>query len=243
MWYYAQDKSLITLSITKKDDTTCTLSGSIQAERNGAPYQYNISAFDFAYSETDTPVVPDPDPYRFEPAQATTLNFLADVIHFRQRTNYIEVTLNEMANETYNWIELRLLSDTMAMPAGNYTINNSAAPQSLTASKGYLGATNGDDPCYVAIRADLDSWGQYTPYYLQSGTLTVSYNTLGDSITISGTAYSHNGSTIQIYAKSYNMLYVPEEQKTEPEFVTLAIDTVLITSHYLPKRLVRLNTQ
>ena len=229
MWYYAQDKSLITLSITKKDDTTCTLSGSIQAERNGATYQYNIPAFDFAYSETDTPVVPDPDPYRFEPAQATTVNFLADVINFRQRTNYIEVTLNEMANETYNWIELRLLSDTMAMPAGNYTINNSAAPQSLTASKGYLGATNGDDPCYVAIRAELDNWGQYTPYYLESGTLTVSYNTLGDSITISGTAYSHNGSTIQIYAKSYNMLYVPEEQKTEPEFVTLAIDTVLIT--------------
>ena len=151
------------------------------------------------------------------------------VVNFRQREGYIEITLNEMANETYNWIELRLLSDTMAWQAGTYAIESSGIAGSLTASKGYLGGTRGDDPCYLAIRADKESWGQYTPYYLQSGTVEVSYNAVGDTIIVSGSALSYNGSTVQFTARSYNMLFVPEEQPRQPEFVNLAIDTVLIT--------------
>ena len=230
MWYSCYDDSEISLTITQKDDSTCTLTGSIQAWRSGKSYTYIISAFDFAYSEKE-PVVPEPekDPYRFEPAEADTFGFKADVIHFRERTEYIEVTLNEMANETYDWIELRLLSDTMSMPAGTYPIDSSAQAGTLTASKGYLGGTLGDDPCYVAIRGSKDEWGQYTPYYLESGALKVSYNEIGDTILISGQVVSHNGSVINVYAKSYNMLYVPEETPPEPEHVQLAIDTVLIT--------------
>ena len=151
------------------------------------------------------------------------------MVNFRQREGYIEITLNEMANETYDWIELRLLSDTMAWQAGTYAIDNSGTAGSLTASKGYLGNTRGDDPCYLAIRADKENWGQYTPYYLQSGTVEVSYNAVGDTIIVSGTAQSYNGSTVQFAARSYNMLFVPEEQPRQPEFVNLAIDTVLIT--------------
>ena len=151
------------------------------------------------------------------------------MINFRQREGYIEVTLNEMANETYDWIDLRLLSDTMLMPTGVYTINDTYAPGTLTASKGYLGGTKGDDPCYVAIRADKEDWGQYTPYYLESGSLTASLNAKGDSIRIAGTVYSHNGSTINVNAYGYNMLYVEDEQPKEPEQVVLGIDTVVIT--------------
>ena len=228
MWYYPEEDAPISLSIVKKDETTCTLSGSITATRNGTAYTYNISAFDFAYAEGDVTPEPDKDPYRFEPAVASLIPFTADVIHFRERTDYIEVTLNEMANESYDWIELRLLSDTMAMPAGVYTIDDSGAAGSLTASKGYL-VTKEDDPCYVAIRGDKEDWGQYTPYYLTSGSLTVRYNATGDSIFISGDVKSHNGSVIRVNAGSYNMLYVPEEQPKEPEDVTLAIDTVVIT--------------
>jgi hypothetical protein len=157
------------------------------------------------------------------------VNFTADVVHFRERNDYIEVTLNEMAHETYDWIELRLLSDTMDMPAGVYTIDSTGAIGTLSASKGYLGGTAGDDPSYVAIRGDREHWGQYTPYYLQSGSLTVRFNEKGDTIYIAGTALSHNGSTIHISAQSYNMLYVEEEQPKEPEFVALTIDTVAIT--------------
>ena len=222
MWYYPEEDAAISLSIVKKDETTCTLSGSITASRNGTAYTYTVSAFDFAYAETDV-----------EPTYVTSAtmpaHFIADVINFRQREGYIEVTLNEMANETYDWIDLRLLSDTMLMPTGVYTINDTYAPGTLTASKGYLGGTKGDDPCYVAIRADKEDWGQYTPYYLESGSLTASLNAKGDSIRIAGTVYSHNGSTINVNAYGYNMLYVEDEQPKEPEQVVLGIDTVVIT--------------
>lgn len=229
MWYDCYEDSPISLSIVSNGDGTCTLSGSITATRNNTAYTYNIAEFTFDYEEG--PVTPDPgqDPYRFEPATPTTINFIGDVVNFRERTGYIEVTLNEMANETYDWIELRLLSDELAMPAGDYTINDSDAKGSLTASKGYLGSTLGDDPCYVAIRADKEDWGQYTPYYLESGTLNVAYNAKGDTIFVTGTAISHNGSTINVNVRSYNMLYDPYAIPPEPEFVTLAIDTVMVT--------------
>ena len=229
MWYYPEENAPISLSIVQKDETTCTLSGLITATRNGTAYTYVIAPYDFAYAEGPVDPEPEKDPYRFEPTEQTTVDFVADVVNFRDRETYIEVTLNEMEHETYDWIELRLLSDTMDMPAGHYTIDSTYAAGTITASKGYLGSTYGDDPSYVAIRADKESWGQYTPYYLASGSLSVSYNAKGDTILIAGTATSHNGSTINVNAKSYNMLYVEEEDPKEPEHVTLAIDTVMIT--------------
>ena len=45
----------------------------------------------------------------------------------KRREKKLTDALNEMANETYDWIELRLMSDTMEMPAGNYIINDSYA--------------------------------------------------------------------------------------------------------------------
>ena len=228
MWYYPDPDATISLTITNNGDGTCKLSGSIDATRNEVTYTYVIAPYDFEYDAEDIPE-PQEDPYRFEPKEVTSIQFSADVVNFRQREGYIEITLNEMANETYNWIELRLLSDTMAWQAGTYAIESSGIAGSLTASKGYLGGTRGDDPCYLAIRADKENWGQYTPYYLQSGTVEVSYNAVGDTIIVSGTALSYNGSTVQFAARSYNMLFVPEEQPRQPEFVNLAIDTVLIT--------------
>ena len=228
MWYYPEPDATISLTITNNGDGTCKLSGSIDATRNEVTYTYVIAPYDFEYDAEDIPE-PQEDPYRFEPKEVTSIQFSADVVNFRQREGYIEITLNEMANETYDWIELRLLSDTMAWQAGTYVIESSGTAGSLTASKGYLGGTRGDDPCYLAIRADKENWGQYTPYYLQSGTVEVSYNAVGDTIIVSGTALSYNGSTVQFAARSYNMLFVPEEQPRQPEFVNLAIDTVLIT--------------
>ncbi len=229
MWYECSEEAEISLSIASDSNGTCTLQGKIDATRNGTTYTYIIAPFTFAY--TEEPAVPQlgEDPFRFEPDDPVNISFSADVVHFRERTGYIEITLNEMANETYDWIELRLLASRMAMPAGTYAINNSGDSASLTASKGYLGGTQGDDPCYLAIRKDKENWGQYTPYYLESGSLTVSYNAKGDTIFIAGQALSHNGSAITIQARSYNMLYDPYEVTPEPEKVALAIDTVAIT--------------
>ena len=230
MWYSPQEDASILLTVTQKDEHTCTLSGSIQADRNGTTYTYVLSPFDFAYSESgNTDPTPGEDPFRFEPAQATTIDFVADVVHFREREGYIEVTLNKMADESYDWIELKLLSDALAMPAGIYPINATGAQGSLTASKGYLDGNTVDDPCYVAIRGNKEDWGQYTPYYLESGSLTVSYNEKQDSILITGNAVSHNGTAVKITAKSYNMLYDPYDIPPVAEQVELGIDTVVIT--------------
>ncbi len=227
MWYYPEDTHTITLKIVKKNETTCTLSGSIQAARAGTTYTYDIVAFDFAYSEDGTPD-PEPDPYRFEPTTATTINFVGDVVSFKQKqTGYVNITLNEMANETYDWIELDLRSDELAWPAGTYPINESGSINTLTASDGYLGSQN-DDPCYLAVRGDKDNWGQYTPYYFVSGSLTVAYNTKTDTIFVTGQATSYNGTKVNINVKSYNNLYVPEDEPKEPEIVTLDIDSVVI---------------
>ncbi len=227
MWYNCASDADITLTITQKDETTCTLSGSIQATRKGTTYTYNIANFDFAYAESGEGTEPEKDPYRFEPETATTVDFIADVVAFKQKTGFINITLNEIEHETYDWIELNLLSDELTWPAGSYAINNSGNQGTLTASKGYLGAQN-DDPCYVAVR-DKDAWGQYTPYYLESGTIVVSYNQKTDSIFVTGQAISHNGSTVNINVRSYNMLYDPDEAPKEPEFVTLTIDSVVVT--------------
>lgn len=228
MWYYPEMDAVITLTIAVKNASTCTLSGSIQATRNEVTYTYDIAAFDFAYSETEVPDPEPVDPYRFEPATATTINFVADVVNFKQKDGIINITLNEMANETYDWVELNLISDELAWPAGTYTISDKGTANTLTASKGYVGVQN-DDPCYVAIRADKDNWGQYTPYYLISGSLTVAYNTKTDSIFVTGQAKSKNGTTVNINVRSQNMLYVEGDEPKQPEKVTLTIDTVLIT--------------
>lgn len=229
LWYYPDESASVSLSIVSNGDSTCTLSGSIQASRAGTQYTYTIAPFDFAYSEAPVDTVPELDPYRFEPTTPTHVDFVADVVNMRYRQDgYISMTLNEMAGETYDWIELNLISDTLAVPAGTYAISNSREPATLTASRGYLGMQN-DDPCYLAIRGDREEWGAYTPYYLVSGSMSVSYNDLGDSIFVSGSAVSYYGTTVSFSAASYNMLYVREEEPRQPEKVSLSIDTVQVT--------------
>lgn len=234
--FYCYDSDNTMLTLESNGDGTTTISGQMEVENypDEGTTIYQVGAFAFEYIEEDVPPTPPENPYRFEPTRDTTLTFVADVIHFRQRTDYIEITLNEMTDETYNWIELRLLSDTLDWKAGTYAINHSGEQGSLTASQGYLGQQT-DDPCYVALRDTGEySWGQYTPYYLMSGSLSVSYNEKGDSIFVQGKATSKNGSVFTIVASSYNMLYQEEEEPREPEFVELAIDTVMIT--YVPDK-------
>ncbi|MCQ2348270.1 MAG: hypothetical protein MJZ65_03680 [Paludibacteraceae bacterium] len=234
--FYCVESNNNLLTLAYNGDGTTTISGQLEVENypDEGTTVYQVSAFSFEYSEKDVPPTPPEDPYRFEPAKDTAVTFVADVVNFRQRTDYVEITLNEMADETYHWIELRLLSDTLDWAAGTYAINNSGEKGSLTASQGYLGPQN-DDPCYVAIRFDDEySWGQYTPYYLISGSLSVSYNEKGDSIFVQGQATSKNGSVFTVIANSYNMLYQKEEEPREPEYVELAIDTVMIT--YVPNK-------
>lgn len=229
LWYYCEENSVATLTIEATTDSTCTLSGSIQATStsNGTAYTYNLSPITFAYRDSKEPPQPE-DPYRFEPTEPTSFRFYGDVVDLRWKEDHVNITLNEMADSTYNWVELNLITDEYAWLEGDYTIDATGAANTLTASRGYLGLQN-DDPCYVAIRKSKEFWGEYTPYYLVSGTVSVRYNSKGDTIFVTGEVTSKNGSVITLDVRSYNMLYVPEERPREPEFVTLAIDTVQIT--------------
>ena len=227
--YYLVSGSL-TVSYNAKGDTII-VKGTAQTH-NGSTVTFNVTSKNELYTEEEPGGgdKPDPDdPYRYEPKDAVTIDFVADSIAFREKENLVEIKIRQIANETYHWIELHLLTDTLDMPAGTYTINDSGAKGTLTASLGYLGGTDGDDPCYVAIRGPKEEWGQYTPYYLVSGSLTVSFNEKGDTIFIKGTTTSHNGSTIKVDARGFNELYVPAVEPKQPKDVTLLIDTVAIT--------------
>jgi len=226
LWYYCEENSATSLTITVVNDSTCTLSGSIQAtSASGTAYTYHLSSITFAYK--DDQEKPDPkDPYRFEPKNDTSFVFKADLVAYRQQDGYINITLNEMEDSTYDWVDINLMTDTLAWPAGTYTIDTTRQKSTLTASRGYLSSKE-DDPCFVALRGE--DWGAYTPYYLVGGTVTVAYNAKGDTIFVSGKVYSKNGSEITLNVKSYNALYVPGEDPREPEFVTLDIDTVAIS--------------
>ncbi len=227
--YFCEETSDITLSVSRQNNDTCVLSGRIDAfSKQGVKYTYTIPEFAFPYTEQDTADRTPQDPYRFEPTQDTTIHFYADVVALRQRDNgIVNITLNAMADATYHWIDLNLLSDVLALPAGTYSIDSTGNPGTLTASRGYLEVQH-DDPCYVAIRHE-ETWGAYTPYYLTSGELTVSYNSKTDTLFITGVCRSKNGSTIHVHAKSYNMLYIPDEEPPQKEIVVLAMDTVTIT--------------
>lgn len=230
MYYDCMEDSKIEVSIVNNGDSTCTLSATVQASRNGSSYTYIIAPFVFPYFEQDVPPVPDENPYRFEPTQATQIDFLGDVIAVRDHTEdgYMEITLNRVGDETYDWIDLKWLTDTFAMPEGKVMVDSVGTYNTLTASRGYMG-TQHDDPCYVALRGDKEVWGQYTPYYVREGDLTFAINSQGDSVHVVGQLKSYFGSTISVDVTSYNPFYEQPDVPHKKEQVCLNIDTVMVT--------------
>lgn len=228
--YYSESDSQIELTITKINDDTCELTATIQAARKGTSYTYNIATFRFPYEAGGEPEDPTLDPYRFEPKDSTSFTFTGDVVSVRDRReerDVIEVTLNAIGDSSYHWVELNMMLDTFTMPVGTYTFSADSASGTILASPGYK--KKSDQPSYVAIRADKEGWGQYTPYYIIKGSLTFSLNEEGDTVFVKGNVTSKHGSAITIDVTSYNMFYEKPEPPREPEEVELAIDTVVIT--------------
>lgn len=230
MYYDCMEDSKIEVSIVNNGDSTCTLSATVQASRNGSSYTYVIAPFVFPYYEHDVPPVPDENPYRFEPTQVTQIDFWGDVIAVRDHTEdgYMEITLNRVGDETYDWIDLKWLTNTFAMPEGKVMVDSMGTFNTLTASRGYMGMQH-DDPCYVALRGDKEAWGQYTPYYVREGNLTFSVNAQGDSVRVVGQLVSYFGSTVYVDVKAYNSFYEQIDVPRQKEQVDLPIDTVVVT--------------
>lgn len=226
--YYCEDTSRIELTINKINDDTCEVTAYIQASRKNVLYSYQINTFRFAYKTGDVPPDPTEDPYRFEPEQPVSQAFNGQIVAVkdkREETGWINITLSDSLNQKWDWIELDLVSDNFDMPVGTFTFSADSAKGTFIASPGYR--SRNDYPSYIAIRGN--EWGQYTPYYIKSGSLTFSLNEKGDTVYVSGSVTSQHGSTFTINVTSYNEFYyepTPPKPKEEKE---LMIDSVSIT--------------
>lgn len=226
--YFCEEDSEITLTITKINEDTCELSATIQAARKGTSYTYAIAPFRFKYQSGEVPPDPTEDPYRFEPEQPVSQVFNGQVVAFkdhREKTGWINITLSDSIHQQWDWIELDLVVDTFAMPVGTFTFSADSAQGTFIASPGYRGRN--DYPSYVALRGS--EWGQYTPYYIKTGSLTFSLNEKGDTVYVSGSVTSQHGSTFTVDVTAYNEFYYDPFPPKPQEEKELTIDSVVVT--------------
>ncbi len=226
--YYCEDTSRIELTITKINDDTCEVTAYIQASRKNVLYSYQINTFRFAYKTGDVPPDPTEDPYRFEPEQPVSQAFNGQIVAVkdkREETGWINITLSDSIDQQWDWMELDLVVDSFAMPVGTFTFSADSARGTFIASPGYR--SRNDYPSYIAIRGN--EWGQYTPYYIKSGSLTFSLNEKGDTVYVSGSVTSQHGSTFTINVTSYNEFYYEPFPPKPQEEKELTIDSVVVT--------------
>lgn len=226
--YFCESDSEITLTITQINEDTCELRATVQAARKGTSYTYVIAPFRFEYQSGEVPPDPTEDPYRFEPKDKLSQAFNGQIVtvkDHREKTGWINITLSDSIHQQWDWIELDLVVDTFAMPVGTFTFSADSAQGTFIASPGYH--NRNDYPSYVALRGS--EWGQYTPYYIQAGSLTFSLNEKGDTVYVTGSVTSRHGSVFTVNVTSYNEFYyepIPPKPKEEKE---LTMDSVVIT--------------
>lgn len=226
--YFCEEDSEIALTITKINEDTCELKATIQAARKGTSYTYVIAPFRFEYKSGDAPPDPSEDPYRFEPEDKLSQSFNGQIVTIkdnRDKTGWINITLSDSLNQRWDWMELDLVVDSFAMPVGTFSFSADSAQGTFIASPGYR--NRNDYPSYIALRGN--DWGQYTPYYIQSGNLTFSLNEKGDTVYVKGSVTSRHGSVFTINVTSYNQFYYEPFPPKPKEEKKLTIDSVVIT--------------
>lgn len=140
--------------------------------------------------------------YKYEPTQATTMNITFDRMEWN--TSYIkdyhilDMTLyssQKTANNRNYKAQIYFLTDTAAVPAGTYPINDSNQLNTFMASVGCSTTSNSlDYPSYLqTYNPDyvFDSW------YMVGGSLSFGFTAEG-KMTLTGSATTYNGSTINI---------------------------------------------
>lgn len=226
--YFCEEDSEITLTITQISEDTCELSATVQAARKGTSYTYVIAPFRFEYQSGDVPPDPTEDPYRFEPKDKLSQAFNGQIVTVkdnRDKTGWINITLNDSLDQQWDWVELDLVVDSFAMPVGTFSFSADSAEGTFIASPGYR--NRNDYPSYIALREG--DWGQYTPYYIQSGNLTFSLNEKGDTVYVTGSVTSQHGSTFTVNVTSYNEFYYEPFPPKPQEEKQLTMDSVVIT--------------
>lgn len=152
--------------------------------------------------------------YDYEPTEVTTLNLEMVAAQYTDYTAEYSIVSLVLGNDADldnadTWAELYFVATSFdtKIPAGTYQISDSEAEGTFLASPG--GDDESDIPCYVGVPASEE--GYYDPYYLVSGTVTISEE---GNITVNATSY--NGSTINItYVAGEVPPVVPGDLATE----------------------------
>ena len=133
--------------------------------------------------------------YDYEPEDATNIELTmvaATYMDYSADFGIVELVLadDEDFEAAANWADLEFITETFdgQIPNGTYQINDSEEEGTFFASPG--GNDEYDFPSYVGVPAEEE--GYYNPYYLISGTVTISEN----GIEVNATSYF--GSTIHI---------------------------------------------
>ena len=174
--------------------------------------------------------------YDYEPEEATTLNITFKGISITDYTaeyGVVDIILTDNEEGDYEealeWAYLEFVTssydDEAGLPAGTYQINDSEAEGTFTASPG--GDDDYDYPCYLGVPADEE--GYYNPYYIVSGTVTIS----AEGIEVN--AKSYFGSTLKLV---YN---APKDAVETTKIAGKAVKTLENGALYLDNNGVRYN--
>lgn len=174
--------------------------------------------------------------YDYEPEEATTLNITFKGISITDYTaeyGVVDIILTDNEEGDYEealeWAYLEFVTssydDEAGLPAGTYQINDSEAEGTFTASPG--GDDDYDYPCYLGVPADEE--GYYNPYYIVSGTVTIS----AEGIEVN--AKSYFGSTLKFV---YN---APKDAVETTKIAGKAVKTLENGALYLDNNGVRYN--
>ena len=202
------------ITITDNGDDTYTISGAFRT-KNGSNYYY------YYYDPTDPAntfeYIP-PKPYDDEP-EAGSFTFNASgaavsITDYVAAEGLITVDVND---KNYNFVELAIVADEFALPAGTYSVSDSGV-------KGTIVKASGEKGGYYPEGSYLNY--NYENYYVTGGSVTVSYSDDASTITISGTVTSAHGSTIAISATTDNPF-----KSYEPKTYALTVSKIVATVH------------
>ena len=145
--------------------------------------------------------------YEWEPTTVTTVSINADAIQIEDYSaEYGAVVISLTDNTQLNtFVQLEFITSTYnpeaGIPAGTYQISDSEAEGTFWASPG--GDEDEDYGCYIGVPDPDDPEEYYIPYYMISGTVTISAN---GSIAVNATSY---------YGSTLIITYTAKEQGIE----------------------------
>lgn len=201
------------ITITDNGNDTYTISGAFRTKNGNNYYYYYYDATDPA----NTFEYKAPKPYDDEPeAGSFTFNASGNAVKITDYVSQEGLIMVDVSDKNYNIVELAIVADKFALPAGTYSVSDSGTKGSIVKAPGTKGG-------YYPEGSYLNY--DYENYYITGGYVTVSYSDDASTITISGTVTSAHGSTIAITATTDNP-FKPYEPKTYALTVSKIVATV-----------------